>query len=836
MQLIRELKMIFKKLEVYGFKSFAEKTEFHFEPGVSAVIGPNGCGKCITGDSKVLLSDGSVVEIKDLVESTLEKSANVEILEDGAVGYENPAGVNVLSLNTKTFKVEKKPVIAFVKRKSPSFLLKITTRNGRQITTTHYHPFFSIKNSHLYNLKAEELKPGIKIALPRRLPVDSCSDKLDLLDYSERFTPDDSAILTKTAKKTEPICETNIIKNIDPNTDLIPEVNSLIKQLVEVIGIDVEKLEKDHPKLAAYYENRCLPSREGLKEVAGVIGQFNQDSNEVSKATRHLRRLSESDILWDEIACIERVQPEKWVYDLCVATDHNFIANGMIVHNTNVADAIKWVLGEQSAKSVRGTKMEDVIFNGTVNKEPVNMAEVSLTLSNQEKFLPIDYDEVTITRRVFRSGEGEYLLNKTPVRLKDITELLMGTGIGTNNYFLMEQGKLDRILSYKPEERRSIFEEASGITKYKSKKKEALRKLEQTEDNILRVNDIITEVKRQIGSIERQAQKARRYQRLFDELKAKEVKVSNIEYCQLLEDDKKSNERVQNGRQQETELSNKLEAASNELRQARSNMEQIDENISRINSEALRLDSILVKNKDRIQLDSDRIEELQRRIKEANTEIERSKIKVDSLKVQVEDLRKKKDSVFSEKDLMEKTVEEKQGALDEISKSIEEANLAIQNAKQDILEETANLSKLKNEASRLLASIAGQNARMRRLAVEKESIAEDLSNIQTRADAINGEVAACLEKANSLRSQKDTLLNRKEHLEATLKSLEENSAEVQTRSASIKSRVEFLKQMVTEHEGFSDGVKILFKESTKELPWFSGVYGVLADLISLPES
>jgi len=197
---------------------------------------------------------------------------------------------------------------------------------------------------------------------------------------------------------------------------------------------------------------------------------------------------------------------------------------------SNISDAIKWVLGEQSAKSMRGAKMEDVIFNGTEARQPVNMAEVSLTLSNEEKHLPIDYDEVTITRRLYRSGESEYLLNKTLVRLKDINELLMGTGIGTESYSLLEQGRIDAILSSKPEERRVIFEEASGITKYKKKKNEAMRKLQATEENLLRVNDIIVEVNRQLNSMQRQVDKARRYKEQFDQLKTMDTQYTYHEY------------------------------------------------------------------------------------------------------------------------------------------------------------------------------------------------------------------------------------------------------------------------------------------------------------------
>src|SRR5438067_4101321 len=190
---------------------------------------------------------------------------------------------------------------------------------------------------------------------------------------------------------------------------------------------------------------------------------------------------------------------------------------------SNVLDAIRWVLGEQSAKALRGGEMADVIFSGTDSRAAVGMAEVSMTFSEREEQLGLDWHEVTITRRVFRDGGSEYLLNKTPCRLKDIHQLFMDTGIGRSAYSIMEQGKIDLILSSRPEDRRAIFEEAAGITKYKSQKKEALRKLEATDANLLRLDDIIKEVKRQIGSLQRQAAKARRYQTLLADLKTLET-------------------------------------------------------------------------------------------------------------------------------------------------------------------------------------------------------------------------------------------------------------------------------------------------------------------------
>ncbi|MBV8898501.1 MAG: AAA family ATPase, partial [Verrucomicrobia bacterium] len=199
---------------------------------------------------------------------------------------------------------------------------------------------------------------------------------------------------------------------------------------------------------------------------------------------------------------------------------------------SNVLDAIRWVLGEQSAKALRGGEMADVIFSGTDSKQAVGMAEVSLTFADCEKELGTDYHEICVTRRVYRDGGSDYLLNRTACRLKDIQMLFMDTGIGRSAYSIMEQGKIDLILSSRPEDRRAIFEEAAGITKYKAQKKEALRKLEYTDANLVRLADIMKEVKRQIGSLQRQANKARRYRALLEE-----VRVLDLHLCRRNQDE-----------------------------------------------------------------------------------------------------------------------------------------------------------------------------------------------------------------------------------------------------------------------------------------------------------
>jgi len=292
---------------------------------------------------------------------------------------------------------------------------------------------------------------------------------------------------------------------------------------------------------------------------------------------------------------------------------------------SNISDAIRWVLGEQSAKSLRGSSMEDVIFNGSSVKEPLNLAEVSLTFSNESKILPIEYNEVTITRRLYRSGESEYLLNKNTVRLKDIQELLMGTGIGTESYSVIEQGKMDQILNSRPDERREIFEEAAGITKFKAKKKEALRKLEQTESNLLRINDIIVEVKRQIGSIERQAKKAEVYKVEFEKLKQMELVVASKEFL-IFEDRKKTREESLGAlREEESKFSSHMKELEERYDEKNRRLHELDETLRDRRTQEFETGAQARRNQDRVLLNRERIGELGARTKNGADQIEAAK-------------------------------------------------------------------------------------------------------------------------------------------------------------------------------------------------------------------
>src|SRR5213595_3269727 len=288
---------------------------------------------------------------------------------------------------------------------------------------------------------------------------------------------------------------------------------------------------------------------------------------------------------------------------------------------SNLLDAIKWVLGEQSAKSLRGDEMADVILNGTDNRKPLSFAEVSLTFTDCASELNVDWHDVRVTRRVYRDGNSEYMLNKTQCRLRDIQNLFADTGVGRSAYSMMEQGKIDMILSSRPEDRRAIFEEAAGITKYKTQKREALRKLEATEANLLRIGDVIKEVKRQIGSLQRQAGKARRYQALHADLRVLDTHHSKTQLAKLESELAHCRADIEKIAGSEQGGRAKIDRGETELAEERQALDKIDIEVADIRAEAQRLQSEIAAHKSRIEFNRQRKDELTDLIERAQGDI-----------------------------------------------------------------------------------------------------------------------------------------------------------------------------------------------------------------------
>ena len=406
---------------------------------------------------------------------------------------------------------------------------------------------------------------------------------------------------------------------------------------------------------------------------------------------------------------------------------------------SNIFDAIRWVLGEQSAKTLRGAQMEDVIFNGTETEAGVGFAEVSLMFDNSNKNLPIDYEEVIITRRLYRSGESEYLMNKSPVRLKDISMLFMGTGIGAESYSLVGQGKIDMIVSIKPEERRFFIDEAAGITKFKSKKRETLRKLQDTENNLVRLNDIITEVRRQIASIERQANKARRYNEKFKKLKDLETQLAFYDLDDIDRGIKEKGSEADSLAQEEQRIKDELFNKISEIERNNSELEMLKNEVQKIKNDLVEVNNTQKNNAHNIQRNTEHIEDYKKLI--ASSESKKDELTA-RIKLEEENI-----SVLEgESSLLETKIKQasidltdKENALAGNNSAIKSLQKGIVLSRTEILDKTANLTKLKNELTDLSGQLISWQARKRRLDIEKAKINQEKEVVQEQFERVQEE-------------------------------------------------------------------------------------------------
>ena len=308
---------------------------------------------------------------------------------------------------------------------------------------------------------------------------------------------------------------------------------------------------------------------------------------------------------------------------------------------SNVSDSIRWVLGEQKPTALRCSKLSDVVFNGTDTRKPLGMAEVSITFADCEKELGTEYHEVTITRRVYRDGSGEYFINKQASRLKDVQHLFMGTGIGTSSYSVMAQGQIDAILSSKPEDRRAVFEEAAGITKFKADRKEALRKIEQTEQNLLREADVLREMKRQIASLQRQVGKAQKYKELRDELRGLDIYVSRQRihgYDQELEQNAANRNEVEKAIAEAQEVVTAAEQTAQELHQQ---IHELEERLQTLASQQAAAESAYRRAQEVIGVNAQRVEEYKSFAARDRIEIEGARRALEDVRMQSESLEQK---------------------------------------------------------------------------------------------------------------------------------------------------------------------------------------------------
>lgn len=481
---------------------------------------------------------------------------------------------------------------------------------------------------------------------------------------------------------------------------------------------------------------------------------------------------------------------------------------------SNVSDSLRWVLGEQSAKAMRGAKMEDVIFNGTDSHKPLNIAEVSLTLADCESTLGVEYNEVTITRRVYRSGEGEYFINRAPCRLKDIQRLFMDTGIGTNAYSLMEQGRIDKILSSHPEDRRAVFEEASGITKFKADRREAIRKLEQTEANLLRLADILREVKRQIISLQRQAGKARRYQTLIDQLKAYDLFATRERLTTLDEDIRTLESRISSIVEQDEAIRTDIEATEAEAQQTRADMAATEKAISDAMEASVVAKTELERVRELIRNNEDRIQEMTILSERDTRDEQEARSRLVQHETGLAELVGQTTEATGLRDTAEKELGIFVERLNLCESQLNEAQKALHKLRTEQLESESRAAQRQNELAALEAQERQNVIRRERLAAEHAETQRAFELFDRRRGEIEQRLATLREQAETVKEQSELLAAQKVDRDTAIANIKQKLNEHKQKAAAKQAQIDLLQQSQDQREGYPEGTRRLLDPQT----------------------
>ena len=502
---------------------------------------------------------------------------------------------------------------------------------------------------------------------------------------------------------------------------------------------------------------------------------------------------------------------------------------------SNISDSIRWILGEQSMKSLRGNKSLDIIFAGTQNRKSLGFAEGSLVFDNTDGALPIEYTEVTVTRKIYRTGETGYYINKVPCRLKDVLELFMDTGIGKDGYSIIGQGKIDEILSNKSEDRRNIFEEAAGIVKYRTRKQEAERKLERTKLNLLRINDILSEIETNIEPLKISSEKAKKYLNLREELKNIEIGlfIYNIEkYKQSLEEIVKDEEIYNNQCEEEQKNLDRIKALKEELKNNIDNITTQIEEMSNLGFESQK--EIEMLNSD-ISVAKTRITNNNENTQRYTKEIEETTEKLRELQEEIEQKQQKKDSLKQNKEKYEKELKEKEEELQKITEKLSSKELEIEEHKQKVEENTDKKYELQSQINTQNVNYDNYEKREKQIQNEIMINISELDNIRFNKEEISKEFYEIESKRNKIVKNLEEINSKKEEADKKIKLYDSNTQAYQSEMRIKESRLKFLIETEKEKEGYVKSVKNLLLDCEKVKELGKGMNGVLANIIEVPE-
>jgi len=501
---------------------------------------------------------------------------------------------------------------------------------------------------------------------------------------------------------------------------------------------------------------------------------------------------------------------------------------------SNVADAIRWVLGEQSSKNLRGNSMQDVIFNGTERRKSLSYCEVTLTFDNTDRYFNYDFDEVAITRKLYRSGESCYLINRNECRLKDITNLLFDSGIGKDGYSIIGQGKVEQIISSKPEDRRTIFEDAAGISKFKSRKTEAERRLERTRENIARVNDIVLEIERQMGPLKRQAENAKAYLQFKDQLKDLEINTYIFQF-----------ENAQNVKDQislkikaiEEELNietSRLVETTNDYNFNMNKLDEIDKEIEAVHDQILKLTVKIEQQSGEIKVIRERLNNLNTQKDKINLEILNAKNALIKDEAEFESKKNKQNELDVKIGQLHLSYEEVSkeylNIVDEITQKEEETSLN-QQKMFDAMDKLSNLkinfSKYQAEKTMLEESLKESENKE---SVTRESLAEKekvLNELQLNCKKLFEEKANCAKIFADSKFKQESLLNE-------IRETENEKHNISVRLQVYENKKRMLQDMQNAFEGYQNAVKKLLQDSKNNEHIRNKMMGALANLITVP--
>jgi chromosome segregation protein len=501
---------------------------------------------------------------------------------------------------------------------------------------------------------------------------------------------------------------------------------------------------------------------------------------------------------------------------------------------SNVVDAIKWVLGEQSVKSLRGKEMADVIFNGSGTRRAMNTAEITLTLDNSNHLLSIDTAEVHITRRVYRSGEGEYLINRNPARLRDIRDLLSGTGMGTQAYSVIEQGKVDILLQSSPRDRRIIFEEAAGISRFKLRKLEALRRLERVDQNLLRLHDIVDEVENRLRSVRAQAGKARRYKEYYDRLQELRTQVALVDWRRLTE-------RLNGFEQELQSLNEQRGAASASAEAIEAGILEIDAKLSEINEDIRGSESRIAADRERIAAAESSIEHERARLKDMEEDIARRRRQIAAMNVKTGDLENELALTAEQRAATDehhrqiaRRLVEVERDLTEVMSVLDQMHGENQQRRAGYMQQMRSSAALGNETSALETQVAAASAGAERCRDRLAEINRQVGALQTelaRFHAQRDQVALQLEERQGRLADAQEQLT---HVRQQLSAKQDELGGLRQRHSGLAERAAILEELVRSHEGLSAGVKeVLARAADPTDAVFRGVFGLVADVLNV---